>query len=35
MQPKVGFILQQILDHHGYLPLTDTGENITPYADFG
>ncbi|HOW73762.1 MAG TPA: AAA family ATPase [Phycisphaerae bacterium] len=34
MQPEVGFILQQILEPHGHLLLTDTGEDITPHADF-
>ena len=30
MQPEVGFILQQILEPHGHLLLTDTGEDIIP-----
>lgn len=34
MQPEVGFILQQILEPHGHLLLTDTGEDITPHPDF-
>jgi cobaltochelatase CobS len=34
MQPEVGFILQQILEPHGHLLLTDTGEDISPHADF-
>jgi cobaltochelatase CobS len=34
MQPEVGFILQQILEPHGHLLLTDTGEDITPHVDF-
>ena len=34
MQPEVGFILQQILEPHGHLLLTDTGEDITPHTDF-
>ncbi|GMU20514.1 MAG: hypothetical protein AMXMBFR13_06110 [Phycisphaerae bacterium] len=34
MQPEVGFILQQILEPHGHLLLTDTGEEIIPHADF-
>jgi len=34
MQPEVGFILQQILEPHGHLLLNDTGEDITPHADF-
>lgn len=34
MQPEVGFILQQILEPHGHLLLTDTGEDVTPHADF-
>ena len=34
MQPEVGFILQQILEPAGHLLLTDTGEDITPHADF-
>ncbi|MDM8006425.1 MAG: hypothetical protein QUV05_09805, partial [Phycisphaerae bacterium] len=28
------FILQQILEPHGHLLLTDTGEDITPHPDF-
>ncbi len=34
MQPEVGFILQQILEPHGHLLLTDTGEDISPHPDF-
>ena len=34
MQPEVGFILQQILEPHGHLLLTDTGEDITPHPEF-
>ncbi len=34
MQPEVGFILQQILEPHGHLLLTDTSEDIAPHADF-
>ena len=34
MQPEVGFILQQILEPHGHLLLTDIGEDITPHPDF-
>lgn len=34
MQPEVGFILQQILEPHGRLLLTDTGEDISPHPDF-
>ena len=34
MQPEVGFILQQILEPHGHLLLTDTGEEITPHVEF-
>ena len=34
MQPEVGFILQQILEPHGHLLLTDTGEDIAPHTDF-
>jgi len=34
MQPEVGFILQQILEPHGHLLLTDTGEDIIPHPDF-
>lgn len=34
MQPEVGFILQQILEPHGHLLLTDTGEDIAAHADF-
>jgi cobaltochelatase CobS len=34
MQPEVGFILQQVLEPNGHLLLTDTGEEITPHAEF-
>lgn len=34
MQPEVGFVLQQVLEPHGHLLLTDTGEDIAPHADF-
>lgn len=34
MQPEIGFVLQQVLEQDGHLLLTDTGEDITPHADF-
>lgn len=34
MQPEIGFILQQVLEPHGHLLLTDTGEDVVPHADF-
>lgn len=34
MQPEVGFVLQQVLEPHGHLLLTDTGEDLTPHANF-
>lgn len=34
MQPEIGFILQQVLEPHGHLLLTDTGEDVHPHVDF-